>query len=685
MTHEYVKNIPRDPSGDFTKQNAKLFSRTGIIRRIDWETQQLDVQWLDGAGGMTSLPLTHAYAGPRSGITSMPEIGSIVVCVMVRASTRSTFPVPVAYLPFGFKAGLNHDLVQELNSAIETDFSSPIRTRFRKLYPGEVWLSSSTGAEVLLTRDVLLTNQGMCEFLMDSKRRSISEKSMTHAILTAAGRWRFGLTVRADGQRHFSSDPFFAGIGEDDIKDGVKLDKQLLNGFVRPVVLPDGKRFFVVSSSPLSEGGQRGMGPNTALYVEDRLELREISDGVLDVAEETEDFDTDALWEKTIEQTRNLPFIVDVRGTLVGADPSEDLYAKPLTRRIFDSWDHPAGEPLEYLQVAEADEEFLAVMRHLRYARTGERSRGLGIGQRGDEVAVRRSYAVDVTKEGKTMVFLPASSDKDPLAKGVSVEAILEGAVKAKIGRATAKEAAAVRQLKPHFDDPVYKDVKPQTFDAYRTERVPEGHSAVITLKGSLDLTVEAPDGAQAAVSLHLKGNVNIVVDGDVNLRVTGNVKQVIEGNKETLVKGDLIEEVMGNRIRKVAGNETVLVEGNQTIRVLKDQTVEVSGDQTIKVSGDQATEVGGDQTLKVAGDQTTDVGGDQSLKVGGDQKEDIGGNREVKIALSDDLEVLEDQFVDITSRQVVTVIGDAQHTAAKHFRSGVVSITDQAPTILHI
>jgi len=683
--HEYAKDIGRDPAGDFTKQNAKLFSRVGIIRRIDWETQQLDVQWLDGAGGMTNLSLTHAYAGPRSAIAAMPEVGSIVVCVMVRSSTRSTFPVPVAYLPFGFKSGLNHDIVQELNSAIETDFANPVRTRFRKLYPGEVWLSSSTGAEILLTRDVLLTNQSMCEFLMDSKKRSISEKSMTHAVITAAGRWRFGLTARADGQPHFSSDSFFAGIGEDDIKDGVKLDEQILNGFVRPVVLPDGKRLFVVSSNPLSQDGPRGMGPNTALYVEDRLELREISDGILDVAEETEDLDIDALSEKAIAQTRNLPFIVDVRGTLVGADPSEALYARPLTRRIFDSWDHPAGEPLEYLQVAETDEEFLAIMRHMRYARTGERSRGAGIGQRGAEDAVRRSYAVDVTKEGKTMVFLPASSDKDPLAKGVSVEALLEGAVKVKLGRAEAKEAAAVRQLEPHFDSPAYKDVAAQAFDDYRTAKVPEGHSAVITLKGSLDLTVEAPDGAQAALNLHLKGNVNIVVDGDVNLRVTGNVKQVIEGNKETLVKGNLVEEVMGDRIRRVAGNEIVLVEGDQTVNVQGNHTLEVDGDQAIRVKGNQIIDVDGNQVIDVGKKQTIITGEDQQITVGADQKIDVGGKREVKVAGDDDLEVLGNQFVDVTGTQVVTVVGDAQHTANKHFRSGVVSITDQAPTILHI
>ena len=192
------------------------FLRLGAISRIDYETGYVDITWLEEPGIAQFVRLPSAFSSARSSIRGMPEIGSLVLCGWSRQSQTWESPVILSFVDGNLQHLLEYRLLRnsktteklkEIKTIREKLGYDVIRGKRRKIYPGEIDIESTQGAELYLDDNVYISDSRLNEIEIRSDDRSIRLSSNQLFINTQASRTWNGMITREPVNQNFSFQP----------------------------------------------------------------------------------------------------------------------------------------------------------------------------------------------------------------------------------------------------------------------------------------------------------------------------------------------------------------------------------------------------------------------------------------------------------------------------------------------
>lgn len=580
---------PPDPIGERPirskmpghKGPTRFALRIGEIQRVDYETMLCDIYWLQGkTPPAREVPLTAAYWSKRGFLGSMPEAGSIVICGFSAAhEDKGVQPYILTFLPNGFKTALGFDPFgfaerdsDEISAPLETlqreleGIYGPVRHKMRKLYPGDIYGASDSGAEFILDRDARFLNSGGSEIWLRSDDMSLITTTLDAYHSTAATRSRTGRVTRSaltiPEDLTFSAD---MAIFEYLVDAGIIYpDGELLpdvNG-LPAITLESGERLALVT-----ENLGDPLDPDVRVYTEDRTEVQEFSDQRLPFPDHY-GFDADQIGD---EPHWN-PFIERVSGTVVGNDPysvgGRSNYGKLLKPVLFTDPNATSGDPrLEPVPNSSGESEKALVAAHLYRMR---RPDGLG------ELFVAHD------KEGHVFLSIPAStSKKSNLGAGRSLEAEFKGSIKMTIG-ANKNDTSSLD----------------------------------ISARGGAKWSLGTLSSDGRSLDLNAAGGLGVKAGSDrdgfsLNAEMSGSVGMAVEGSIGIATTGDSIEEVNGQKRVSAEGLEQSVGTGDMNTTVMSAQNNTIRGDVTTNIGeGRSTTIVGGSEELVILkGDRKTTFG----------------------------------------------------------------------------
>lgn len=548
--------------------DAHKYLWVGRIIHVDVETMVCSIALETGAGERHDVPLpAPGGAGPRSWSGVVPEPGTRVLLGWKRYDARGMCtPYIVEFLtvgvfparefePFSTVDPKDAEEALTINPDLANDPHINLgitRLKLRKAYSGDFLASSSSGSDILLDKDVYLTNRAGNEFrLRDSDQTTILQ-TVNVFESNSAGYYRRGLIKRNafnflpdlaasgfDINGDKTIDEFLEGkFNSKDVYepedyyvnqipvDGPAFEKLFEFGLIddagKPIfpnnptklvpggaayypytVAPDGQRIsYVVHGEP-----EISFDSTDQCYVEDRKEIRHTHDGIMAVTEEGDSIQIDKIPPILIE---------DVLGTVVGNDPytqaGRSLYKQILKMRMFSSPNDtqlasgPQFEPVNtVISQTEADTRALCRLFKVTSPTSGNQ------------------YVFGITKEGRVYLHIPKSLSGTSSEKGKSVDANIVGSVKTIIGK----------------DDN-------------------SGLSLDLITKGGVKLNIgsfanndpDQPEGV--AVDLTLQGKIRTTYAG------THGRENVINGNDFRSIGGSAMDFIQGNNARQVGGEEAV-------------------------------------------------------------------------------------------------------------------------------
>lgn len=539
------KRTPSNPAGhvhgkDFVSSGDVMGLKLALITRVDEINMKADLKIVTGGGDRFEIDLTQGLTGPRSFWGGVPEVNSIVIVGYRRTHKQLSDAVILGYLPVGNKSGLRFDPFSPVDpAAVEAEdkaavadlIGTTLRYKRLMLKPGDVGGMSSSGAEMVLSKDVTFSNRaGDCIELRDDERslivqsihkfesqsglRKISGPIRRSAFYLPADIFADARTLKDQLADNTLPDTYFgrdelrsAGPGAKDsptkFANASGVVSARFNDFVefKATVLSNGRRVHYPPTMP--NGDVENADDAADAFVEDRLELFHTSDLTQEVLEEIDGFAAD---RRTIYMER-------VMGTVVGNDlhtnDGQRVYGKILKPRLFQDFSAQTPgvfslnecdrSPLKPdIEVNTAAAAFLFRIRPPR-----------SIGS--------QNFVAAVTKQGKLVMNIPASTIEDQQTNKISAELNLQGALKAYIGASN-----------------------------------PDRVSAHITLEGGLHLNI-GRDAKGNVITSNYQGAIKSVYSGTPNaddvafseevngvkeLAVTGAVRETIQGKQDTYISG---------------------------------------------------------------------------------------------------------------------------------------------------
>jgi hypothetical protein len=509
MPHQLPLRSGEDPyrgkEVDITK-----YTRLGYITRVDYETGYVDITWLEGRGftPFVRLPLSHASL--RSTIRGMPEVGSVVICGWSRQSQTWEDPVILGFTDFSLETLLEYRLLRnDKTSQALTDIATirekigynVIRGKRRKIYPGEIQIESSPGAELYLDEDVYLSDSKLNEIEIRSADKSIRLSSNQIYTLTQASRTWNGLVAREPGDLKFN---------------------------FQPTTLPNGQKvqFVTDSNNPLHVGGQA--------FTEHRIEMYETSNGIMKASEVNAGYDVNA----------QQPFLTYVLGTLVGNDKTDIAkYAKVLRPQIFGipfasevSLDYLECTPEEYSKLSSA-----VSLKLLSRAR------------------------IDIDKEGHLFTFFPASSGAHSLGAGRSWEGAFEGAVKLLLGADNVDNKSLYLDTKGGIKATLGYDREGKSSNIVAQKGMyveviapgNDGNSYYLKTKGPYKGLIDGP------YNLEVTGDYNVVVHGKYIVQSLGTREESFVNDKNNMYGGSYKKIVIKDKQEQIGYNRDTRITGS--------------------------------------------------------------------------------------------------------------------------
>jgi hypothetical protein len=569
LRHVPVSADPRYPGGakqgslDGSGAYSQLMIAT--VLHVDTETMVCSIR-VNAGGGIEKddVPIpAFGGGGPRCWAGNMIERGSRVLIGWKKYSEYSFKPYIIQAVTVGVYPGREFEPFSSVDPKdaeealrMQPDLADDprlnigvTRMKLRKVYSGDFLASSSSGSDIVLDSDVIVTNRAGNEFrLRDADQTAILQSNNVFES-NAAGYYRRGLVKRnafnflpdlassgydltgdqsfddfIDGKFIVSDDdpyeqnrylvgqvpvdsPAYARLLEFGLinEEGIPVFKNDPDDLFYPfIVTDDGQRI-----SYVTEGEHEiGFDSTEHAYTEDRRELRHVHDGIMAVTEEADGVQIDRVAPA---------FIEDVIGTVVGNDPYSDagrpFYKKILTMGVFDDPEDASpstGPKFEAVDTVtsqtEADTKALCRLFHVRSPNTSNQ------------------YAFGISKEGRVFLHVPKSvTGKSPQEKGKSVDASFAGLVKTVIGK----------------DDNT-------------------GYSLDCRTKGGVKLDIgtnQGPDSEvseQVSVDLTLRGKIRTTYLG------RGGRETILTGSDFRSTTGSSMDLIDGNCIRQVGGEEAV-------------------------------------------------------------------------------------------------------------------------------
>lgn len=592
---------PRHPGGvrrislDSTEARSLLW--VGRILHVDIETMVCSVQLeTGGIGERFDVPLpAFGGGGPRSWSGNIPEKGTKVILGWRKYDDRAYAPYIISTMTVGVFPGREYepfstidpddadeaariapDLVDDPHLNLKT-----IRVKLRKAYSGDYLASASDGADFLLDRSTSLQNRAGNEYILRDSDQTAVLQVVNEFTSNATGYYRRGLIKRTafnflpdlalsgfdpsqDEYDQFISGKFKIGLdaeGNEKRALLVKVSKEsvafsklrefgLLNHDGTPaepistspdvpfypfVVLSDGQR---ASYSVLGEH-ENSLADTDQCYVEDRVEIRHTSDGIMAVTDEGDGVQIDPIPPILIE---------DVKGTVVGNDPytesGRSLYGRVLTMRVFHDPDQgspspgPIIEPVNTL-TSQTEADTRALCRLFRVQSPN------GANQ----------YAFGITKEGKILLHVPMTTTGGAQEKGKSIDANIVGMIKTIIG------------MDPNSKISV--DLRAQ--------------GGIKLDIGSFTDFSDPNNPQQISIELKLAGKIRTIYSG--------------EGGRETLIGGSDFHSITGSKLDVVAGNKIENVGGSKATEAFSITNNAGFGGKKNKCAGDYNNTVLGKTT----------------------------------------------------------------------------------------
>lgn len=614
----YRKLGPKEKIYGNALEDIERFLRMGRVLRVDQVHMTVDVQWLDYRGGRTQVPILSALTTPRSGIIGMPEINSIVVCGWTKQTNNTGRPVVLGYLPSGILDANKYNLCMPYK--IEED---KYRLKRRPIYPGELYLYSSQGSEILMDGSLYLSNKNLNEIILRCRDQAIIQSSLQR-YTQCEGIFQWQGKIERLQARAANEDP--------EIETKPKVEEYQFH---------DGKRAFYVthddSSSTLLDDGEP--------YVEDRYELLEDGEGRLLATEFNADKNIERIEELPTKGTYKGPMIQIIKGTVVGNDPYSkmekilnrngqpyadkmDFYSVPLKPKVFEYWDAiPFKMPMEIMISDQKtsgleEEQKLASMYRINLPQTKERS--------GDD---REPTKIDIDKSGKLFINIARSGSLDPLGAKRSAEISTDGSVKMGIGKNEDQEQSLIVNteggiclfVEGHDNDPAHKhygsegngialntlllsgcenyemhggDKKSVIHGGnfYLETRKDDGdlvgmavNSSNGTKEGRMHFLAEDQIRVQSETeTIHIKAEKNIIFEAgesitfnckkDFIVQALGNISMKALAKMVFSTAANLTLNAMGNLYNTIKGNVENLVSGAYTIDAAFDVNVKTAG-----------------------------------------------------------------------------------------------------------
>lgn len=529
---------PRAVGGFKEQTNAARDARTYLwsarIVHVDTETMVCSIRLDTGFGEYHDVPLpAPGGGGPRSWSGVVPERNTKVIIGWQKFGHRGFKPYIVEFMTTGIYLARDFEPFATVDPAdaksainqipdLEDDPGvnlGVVRLKLRKVYSGDYLASSAGGADVLLDRDALMTNRAGNEFRLRDADQTAILQTINEFTSNAAGYYRRGLIKR----NAYSFLPDLYPLGEDGKVPTVipktspaypaLLEFGLIDAdgkktfpddpsepFYSHVVTPDGQHIAYIVHGEHNHN----FAETNLCYVEDRAEIRHLSDGIMAVTEEGDGFQIDPPYPV---------FIEDVRGTVVGNDfhstAGRPLYKHPLKMAVFKNLEQGApsdGPTFEAVDIVQD----LGIMDEIGLARLFRVMCPNNANQ----------YAFGVSKEGRVYIHVPASRAGTPDMKGKSVDLNIQGLVKAIIG-----------------SDP----------NSRKT-------SMDLRLVGGLNLDIGAnSDGNSVEVTLH-GGVLQRIVNNPASnapafqQQVGGSSLKTVSATDMALIGGNSVEEIGGDK-----------------------------------------------------------------------------------------------------------------------------------------
>jgi hypothetical protein len=559
-----LSDIGHNPQSKFADTGDPFGLKVGIIIRVDEVSLKGDIKILTGGGEQVEIDLTQGMCGPRSFFGGIPEVNSIVIIGYRKKSKQIAQAMILGYIPTGSRLGLKFDPVapvdpndidDEDKNDIDSFFGKTTRYKRLKLRPGDVGGMSASGAEFALTKDVKFYNRaGDGIELRDVDRtlilQAIHKLDSTSGVFEISGPIRRSAmflpsdvvatngTIKTD--RYFGQ-PTLAAAGPGLNGGGYKYSnpngKAL--GFFNstdefpPVTYSNGRRAFYPATNVATNFEDSATSLGALGYTERRVQISHTTDGTQEVREEIDGFQMD----------RPRVFIEEVMGTLVGNDAfsTEGMrqYARLLKPAIFDDVFQTGPGKFRLQEVPRAPHEPDLE----KDTTTGAYLFRIKPPSRQD---VNTEYGFAVSKQGKVFVNIPGSTvERYPSAsKNVSMEANLEGALKAFIGAETTRNASIILDLLGgvianigHLDN---------------------GKAMEVNFGSSVDATYSGTNDADnMALRVTANGNESKVVSGDSILNALGAIVQTSNGGYS--VRADAINHSASNGLNANYGGMSVM------------------------------------------------------------------------------------------------------------------------------
>lgn len=595
------------------------FLQIGTIVRVDDELNLVDISFDSNPSIIPNIPLTSPFFTGRAFIGGMPEVGTMVVCGFIKNTNSFGSPIILTYLNPFYIRSLNY-AYDDGKAPIDLDSLASVKDKIgygvtrlkrRKIYPGDINLESSQGAEMLLNDDVSIADANLNEIMISSVENAIISSSINNVMYTSGVRVTSGTANRPGA---------------------VSVDK---------TVLPNGKSQSIITdnTNSIDLGGQP--------FSEFRIDVNELSTGVMPPVDSFEQSDFD------ITSPDGSFLVSQTFGTLIGNSKRDiEHYGRVLRPQIFTS---AIDSTLDIRDVNCVPNEYLTISGAY-------------------QLKFKSGTKIDVDKEGHTFIRIAASTGRHPLGAGRSLEMATDGSLKAFIGRNINQQHSIDLETSGacsfHFgsDD---RDSKSLDWvlerSMYISVKASDRFGFALNESYIGNVTQKVVGNKEITVS----GNYTITVQGKIQENILGMKVENFVNDKLTNYGGNYGEIIVKSKTSKIGGvidgvaESTDIAVGDSTLKIKTkgDRIEEYSlGKKSVKlllgdsietlIKGDRKTDVtlGSIKETIGVGDKTTSITtGDFKVSITAGKIEISTGAGSIKISTAG-------ATIDITSTAVINV-----------------------------
>ena len=352
-----------------------FYVRFGEILEVDSNSYRMKIRWLSGRGSPNWMPISFPYVGPAGCMGALPEEGAIGIFAFYDEGTGKGSPLPLAYVPGALAFSTQYNTTKKHPDAVSTEDQNIISRKFHQLMEGDMITASALGAQILINKDVNISDFALDRILLRGSDQSIISTSVGHYVF-------------ADGAS-VSAGPAMRNLANLFDSNGNRITGTNL----REATLSDGRE--VIYVVPFGER----VDYDTRMYSEYRITADELVEGTIDNNEIT---------GFSPVSNRN-PLVTMAMGNYIGGNPVENTYGKILRPVLFASPLDLTGnfELVQCMQNKGTDEiSKLGLAYALHFHKTGA------------------FFGVD--KEGHYYMHLPASLS-NPAGSGRSMSVVARG------------------------------------------------------------------------------------------------------------------------------------------------------------------------------------------------------------------------------------------------------------------